>query len=169
MSVRTYVLLVTTIIASSNALNIGAHQPLSRRRIIQQTAALALYATPFTARANDDALRERLADAQDRLKAAQLDLASGELGNVRQAVKTALTPLTMKGYLGDSVKARAQATGSTELAEARNKLLRNLGELDQYCYSQQTRAPWDKPLDSDVATAALEGAISSLDTVISKL
>ena len=93
---------------------------------------------------------------------------------VRDAVASALFPMTIKGYLGDSVKARAvdlKEAGQDEKAGAlkreRLAVLKALNAVDTYCFEQQTgKQPSGAP-PAEVK-AQLEAAVSSLDSVITQ-
>eukprot|EP00900_Chrysochromulina_parva_P012378 jgi/Chrpa1/21140/Chrysochromulina_OHIO_Genome00007122-RA len=144
-----------------------------RRAHLQQAAAAAAAAAaafPLVAPAvaDEDPLVTRLRDAQSRLESAQFALNEGNIDQVRQAVKAAVTPLTMKGYLGSSVKSRAQDSGSTELLQARTTLLKNLGIVDKWCYDRQTSFGQSSS-DSTIPTSALRESVVAIDKVIELL
>ena len=143
----------------------------TRRAHLQQVAAATVAAaSPLVALAvaDEDPLVTRLRDAQSRLESAQFALNEGNIDQVRQAVKAAVTPLTMKGYLGSSVKSRAQDSGSTELLEARTTLLKNLGIVDKWCYDRQTSFGQSSS-DSTIPTTALRESVVAIDKVIKLL
>ena len=153
----------------------GAMRPpgITRRDALQGISVLSLVPpTALFAADISDPLSLRLTEAKSKLIAAQPALESGQnFDQVRQAVKKTITPLTMKGYLGSSVKSRSQeGEGSPDLADARLALLRSLGIVDRYCYKRQTSLSFGaQPDESAAAITALADAIASLDTVISLL
>ena len=128
-------LLLLTFLSSYDALRL-----VPTRRIMVQGALActtsSLLSSPVHA-AEGDKLIARLQEASQQLATTKNSLADGDWDTVRAAVKGASTPLTMKGYLGESVKSRALETGSEELAAARKELLKSLGTLDRYCYDRQ--------------------------------
>lgn len=85
-----------------------------------------------------------------------------------------VTPLTMKGYLGDSVKARVQALaeqeegGGAQLSARRGELLKALGQLDRYCYERQTAFGGGSAPSSD-GVLLLEGAVRGIDSIVEAL
>ncbi len=142
----------------------------TRRAFLPQATA-AVVAFPLAAApavADMDPLLTRLGDARARLDTAQVALREGNLDIVRQAVKAAVTPLTMKGYLGQSVKSRAQEAGSSDLLEARAVLLKTLGVVDKWCYERQTSFGQSSS-DLAVPSSALRESIAALDEVIKLL
>ena len=108
--------------------------------------------------------RQDLVNAQDALAAGRLDV-------VRAAVKNTITPMTIKGYFGDSVKARivdlkeaGKDTGP--LSADRMAVLKSLNTVDTYCYAKQTNGDAAAP---EVAADALKSAIAALDSVVKRL
>ena len=139
---------------------------LSRRAILAAPFAVAF--SPRVALAEEeDKLVSRLISVRQKLDESKPALAAGEWDEVRVAVRAALAPLTIKGYLGDSVKARALAAGDkgAALKAERADLLRQLSGVDQYCYEQQSGAN-PSPADTTKAKEQLEGAVKTLDDVI---
>lgn len=151
--------------ATCSALRIST---IITRRTVLQATPIAF--APLVAHADEDPLVTRLGEVRARLEVAQSQLESGEMEKVRLAVKAAVTPLTMKGYLGVSVKSRAQESGSVELAAARTTLLRSLGAVDQYCYKRQTSFGQSLELDESAkAATSLSDSIQTIDAVIKML
>ena len=160
---------VFALAASCSALRVAAP---SRRSALQTFAAAASLPTallPARCIAADDPLLTRLAEARAGLVTSLDEFDAEQFDSVRRAIKTAVTPLTMRGYLGVSVKTRAQESGSEDLANARVELLRNLGTVDQYCYQRQSAAPWDKPADPAPAATALKEAVATIDRIVKLL
>ena len=149
---------------------------LSRRQFLAASCASSLGATLLPAKAvfaadNEDKLVERLLQVREKLVAAEADLDAGIFDAVRNTIKLALAPLTLKGYLGDSVKARAAALGEdnalgTSLKAKRQALLVALSGVDTYCYERQTGRSSSREA-GEKARQLLETAITTLDEVIS--
>ena len=139
---------------------------LSRRALLAAPFAIAISPRAGLAE-EDDKLVSRLISVRQKLDESRPALAAGEWDAVRIAVRAALAPLTIKGYLGDSVKARALAAGDkgAALKAERIELLRQLSGVDQYCYEQQSGAN-PSPADTTKAKDQLEGAVLTLDDVI---
>ena len=131
------------VLMSGLALSSAAHVPMMANRCSRRvafSAAAALAAQPRVALAEESKLTAALLKARATLVDSKLALDAGDWDAVRAAVKQATTPLTLKGYLGDSVKARIVALGDAgaPLAADRMDLLRALGIVDRYCYQRQS-------------------------------
>ena len=160
--------------------------PILSRRCVSLLSPMLLFA-PLAAHADDDPL------VTDPLVAALQDVraqfGSGigspavalvqnrEWDEVRTLVRKALTPLTMKGYLGASVKSRivALAEGSPErqsLNNARQDLLQALGALDKLAFEQQKLSPLSgaaQVFDPTEALSYLQASVDAMDAVIKRL
>ena len=138
---------------------------VSRRALLVAPFAVGLL--PAHADDAEDKLVVRLDEVRARLVTAQSSFDAEEWDDVRGAVKVTLEPLTLKGYLGDSVKARATALGEEKgatLKAQRMELLTQLSGLDGYCYQRQTNGA--KKLEVAEARALPDGSVTSLDKVI---
>ena len=162
---RRLVLLV--LLSSSAALALRISPALSRRATIA-AAATAFLPAPSVLAVQDDALLNRLREVQTQLESAQTALSRSEWDTVRAAVKAATSPLTMKGYLGDSVKARAAATESADLAAGRIQLLRSLAAVDKFCYDRQQSQFLLQGTATDGASAegSLIDAVAAMSTLV---
>ena len=146
---------------------------LTRRQALVATTAAVL---PTPAFAEEDELVKRLVEVRQSLAASSAALDNKQYDAVRLAVKNAATPLTIKGYLGDSVKARAQSLGpeggGKELAALRKELILSLAVIDNYCYQRQAAAAsflGGGGEDAGDPKVALETSLTSLDTIVVRL
>ena len=140
-----------------------------------------LLIAPRVARADEDTLVAALRDVRtsfgNELGGARSLVQSCEWDEVRTLIRKALTPLTLKGYLGASVKSRilAMAEGSPErkgLTDARQELLQALGDLDRLAFEQQKLSPLSaagKAFDPSEALSDVEASVAALDSVIKRL
>lgn len=138
--------------------------PLSRRQAVP-LAALAL-STP-AAWADADALADRLHAVGEALEASRGSLERGDYDDPRRTVQQLTALLNTKGYLGDSVKARARERGDdgAELEAARRTLLKAMYELDNFCYLKQKR----ETVAASTGVDALESCIAGVSAVRAKL
>ena len=154
--------------------------PILSRRCISLLGPMLLLA-PRVARADEDPLVAELQKVRTQFSSEATGVAvlvqTREWDDVRTRVRTALTLLTMKGYLGASVKSRilAMPEGSPErkgLTDARQALLQALGALDQLAYEQQKLSPLSaagKAFDPTEALSVVQASIDALDAVITRL
>ena len=145
---------------------------VSRRAALGATAAVAVAAVlpAHAAHASDDLLADRLLQARNALDGASVSMANGDVQSVRRIIDKTLKLLTIKGYLGESLKSRVAEMGESEasaviLAE-RKKLILNLGYLDKYCYSRQTGADASGAPDAE---RNREDALTALDAILARL
>lgn len=136
---------------------------------------------PRAARADEDSLVAALRDVRAQfggeLGGATLLVQTREWDEVRTLIRKALTLLTLKGYLGASVKSRilAMAEGSPErkgLTDARQALLQALGALDTLAFEQQKLSPLSaagKAFDPTEALSEVQASVDALDAVIKRL
>ena len=150
---------------------------VSRRQCLSALPAAAALAAPWRVLADDgdDKLAASLIDARAQLAACEDGLASGapDWDAVRNAVKSVTTRLTLKGYLGESVKSRAAALSESDAAPIladRSALLRSLGSLDNGAYKQQ-QAFFSKPSPEQLTflRADLSESERYLDSLIANL
>ena len=145
---------------------------LSRREAIgTAVAAAAFAATPFACAAADeepDPLYQRLGLQLKKLEGAKDELAAQDYDGVRRTVADITTLLNTKGYLGDSVKARARGLGDdgAALDAARKRLLVNMFELDKFCFDGQLKVA-ARPAQEGVE--ALDACVASLNAVMAKM
>lgn len=147
---------------------------VSRRTWVVSAAALPMALSARSAHADvNDLLVTRLNQARDGLTGceAKINARDRDLEAVRRAVKDTLTPLTMKGYAGESVKSRAAALandGKSESAaaitDARRAVLISLGDLDRATFEKQTKGGAAEELLPllDSAVAAVDGLLKIL-------
>ena len=152
---------------------------LSRRSMLV-LGPISLLA-PQVARADEDALLGELRKVRTQFSSeatgAAVLVQTREWDEVRTQVRSVLSLLTMKGYLGASVKSRILALpeGSPErkgLNDARTALLQALGALDQLAFEQQKLSPLSmqaKEFDATEALSAVQASIDGLDAVITRL
>lgn len=154
--------------------------PVISRRCIALLGPIALLA-PQVARADEDALLGELRKVRTQFSSEATGVAvlvqTREWDDVRTQIRQVLSLLTMKGYLGASVKSRILALpeGSPErksLNDARQALLQALGALDQLAFEQQKLSPLSskaKDFDATEALSAVQASIDGLDAVITRL
>ena len=152
---------------------------LSRRSMLV-LGPISLLA-PQVARADEDALLGELRKVRTQFSSeatgAAVLVQTREWDEVRTQVRSVLSLLTMKGYLGASVKSRILALpeGSPErkgLNDARTALLQALGALDQLAFEQQKLSPLSKQakeFDATEALSAVQASIDGLDAVMTRL
>jgi hypothetical protein len=169
--VATPYLMVLFLVADCHAWHLDPPRGVDmRRRHVLSAVAAASWLPLSPAVAEEDVLVKRLLTARDALSAASGALKESDWDRVRKAVKDAATPLTLKGYLGDSVKARvlaleeAKEGSGRDLAADRVSLLRSLAVIDKYCYARQTGGNTD-----DDPASAIESSLNSLDSIVAKL
>ena len=146
---------------------------LPRRHVLGLAAATPFAPLAAIAGGDPDKLVAKLQSVRQNLVDVEPALGT-DPSKVRDAVASALFPMTIKGYLGDSVKARAvdlKEAGQDEKAGAlkreRLAVLKALNAVDTYCFEQQTgKQPSGAP-PAEVK-AQLEAAVSSLDSVITQ-
>ena len=153
--------------------------PVLTRRCISLLGPMLL--APRAARADEDSLVAALRDVRAQfggeLGGATLLVQTREWDEVRTLIRKALTLLTLKGYLGASVKSRilAMAEGSPErkgLTDARQALLQALGALDTLAFEQQKLSPLSaagKAFDPTEALLVVQASVDALDAVITRL
>ena len=154
--------------------------PVLSRRSMLVLGPISLLA-PQVARADEDALLGELRKVRTQFSSEAIGAAvlvqTREWDEVRTQVRRVLSLLTMKGYLGASVKSRILALpeGSPErkgLNDARTALLQALGALDQLAFEQQKLSPLSmqaKEFDATEALSAVQASIDGLDAVITRL
>ena len=154
--------------------------PVLSRRSMLVLGPISLLA-PQVARADEDALLGELRKVRTQFSSeatgAAVLVQTREWDEVRTQVRRVLSLLTMKGYLGASVKSRILALpeGSPErkgLNDARTALLQALGALDQLAFEQQKLSPLSKQakeFDATEALSAVQASINGLDAVITRL
>lgn len=154
--------------------------PVLSRRCISLLGSISLL-TPQVACADEDALLGELRKVRTQFGSEATGVAvlvqAREWDDVRTQIRRVLSLLTMKGYLGASVKSRILALpeGSPErkgLSDARQALLQALGVLDQLAFEQQKLSPLSKQakdFDSTEALSAVQASIDALDAVITRL
>ena len=154
--------------------------PVLSRRSMLVLGPISLLA-PQVARADEDALLGELRKVRTQFSSeatgAAVLVQTREWDEVRTQVRSVLSLLTMKGYLGASVKSRILALpeGSPErkgLNDARTALLQALGALDQLAFEQQKLSPLSmqaKEFDATEALSAVQASIDGLDAVITRL
>ena len=154
--------------------------PVLSRRCMLVLGPISLLA-PQVARADEDALLGELRKVRTQFSSEATGVAvlvqTREWDEVRTQVRRVLSLLTMKGYLGASVKSRILALpeGSPErkgLNDARTALLQALGALDQLAFEQQKLSPLSKQakeFDATEALSAVQASIDGLDAVITRL
>ena len=151
-------------------LRAGNPAAMVSRRAVSFGAAAAIVLPALPAHASDDALADRLMQARTALDSAKGWLANDEIQSVRKTVDITLKLLTIKGYLGESVKSRAADMGegdaSAVILAERKKLILNLGYLDKYCYSRQTGADASGASDAE---RNREEALTALDAILARL
>eukprot|EP00964_Phaeocystis_antarctica_P098056 scaffold64115_cov65-Phaeocystis_antarctica.AAC.6 len=149
--------------------------PILSRRCVSLLGPMLLLA-PRVARADEDSLVAALRDVRTDFSSEATGVAvlvqTREWDDVRTQIRRALTLLTLKGYLGASVKSRilAMAEGSPErkgLTDARQALLQALGALDRLAFEQQQRR--DKAFDPTEGLAIVQASVDALDAVITRL
>lgn len=148
--------------------------PILSRRCMLLGPMLLL--APRVARADEDSLVVELRKIRTQFSNEATGVAvlvqTREWDDVRTQIRRALTLLTLKGYLGASVKSRilAMAEGSPErkgLTDARQALLQALGALDRLAFEQQQRR--DKAFDPTEGLAIVQASVDALDAVITRL
>ena len=148
--------------------------PILSRRCMLLGPMLLL--APRVARADEDSLVAELRKIRTQFSNEATGVAvlvqTREWDDVRTQIRRALTLLTLKGYLGASVKSRilAMAEGSPErkgLTDARQALLQALGALDRLAFEQQQRR--DKAFDPTEGLAIVQASVDALDAVITRL
>ena len=162
--------LVLIFLGALTADALRAPQPPPRRAIACSRRALlvAPLGLPLATLAADDEdkLVVRLTEARADLVSAQGALAAGNIDAVRQTIKQTTFPLTIKGYFGDSVKARAKALGddakAATLKADRMSVLRPLAAVDSYCYDAQM----GKNPSGEEAKEQLQKAVAAMDVLI---
>ena len=154
--------------------------PVLSRRSMLVLGPISLLA-PQVASADEDALLGELRKVRTQFSSeatgAAVLVQTREWDEVRTQVRKVLSLLTMKGYLGASVKSRILALpeGSPErkgLNDARTALLQALGALDQLAFEQQKLSPLSmqaKEFDATEALSAVQASIDGLDAVITRL
>lgn len=127
-----------------------------------------------------DPLTSRLKRSRDALSSCEGPLAQKKYDPVRKEINDLLPVMTFRGYLGESVKARAEswaAAGdplSKEYALAqvifsrRSDLVRRLSALDRALFAAQTSNK-KAMLSNDELLQSLRGVIEALDLVIEKM
>jgi len=157
-------LLLLFLAATAHSLNIPAGRRTVAQGAVAATVGCLAGVLPVSA---EDPLAAKLLQVRSQLEAAKGELTLGNVDRVRLAVKDVSTPLTLKGYLGDSVKARAISTGSEGLAAERATLLRSLGAIDKYCYEEQMKRSTE--IMRSEAMKSLDESLASLDTIVKLL
>ena len=153
--------------------------PILSRRCMLLGPMLLL--APRVARADEDSLVAELRKVRTQFSSEATGVAvlvqTREWDDVRTQIRRALTLLTLKGYLGASVKSRilAMAEGSPErkgLTDARQALLQALGALDRLAFEQQQLSPLSaagKAFDPTEALLVVQASVDALDAVITRL
>ena len=150
--------------------------PILSCRCVSLLGPMLLLLAPRVARADEDSLVAALRDVRTDFSSEATGVAvlvqTREWDDVRTQIRRALTLLTLKGYLGASVKSRilAMAEGSPErkgLTDARQALLQALGALDRLAFEQQQRR--DKAFDPTEGLAIVQASVDALDAVITRL
>uniref|UniRef100_A0A7S4C685 Uncharacterized protein n=1 Tax=Chrysotila carterae TaxID=13221 RepID=A0A7S4C685_CHRCT len=142
-----------------------------RRQFIAQTVRLG-FAAGFASVADSVLAAEpfevQLRASREELAASEAKLRDRDWDKLRLTISKLVKLLTVKGYLGESVKSRAAAMGAAgeEITYRRVKLLQNLYSVDKFAFEQQLRK---FEIGSDAELLEIAKAAESLKTSVGLL
>ena len=114
-----------------------------------------------------DKLRDQIQGAKTQIEACPVLAKEADWAATRRAVSAAVTPLTMKGYTGESVKSLARSlegsSAGADLASLRLRLLRELQVLDVAGYAHQLG---QSGLEGDEYDLAVRSCVVVMDELL---